>query len=168
MSNALNRPLEVSVREQVYKAITTPPIQYAHDTGSAYTLQTLPASAVISRAVWLTGGDNAPDPFIAYEVGGDGDVGRHVPGVRKLRLFVWVVVRNSVSQAVEIYEAVRARLQFADYDPGWYSFNLDTQGGTHQRPLQVDECVERLSPPCSFDTTTARWYKYAEFDMKAY
>lgn len=152
-----------ALREAVYSALTTPPLQYQIDTTSA-PLQTLPAASVHAKAVWDAG--DPPMPALAFSVSAAGNPSR-LEAERTLTLRVWAISASTGDECTEIYEAARARLHTADQDapPGIADLSRPSVGGA--LGLVVRELIEQRVSEASFDQQTSKWYVTAEYRVIA-
>jgi hypothetical protein len=156
-----------SVRDAVFGALSSG-LVYQVDTGSAYSTATLPAENVVPRSLWLTGGDQAPDPLVCFNVGETGDIGgRQTPGERVVRLRVWCVSKGE-DEATFLYEAVRAALNYADQDaiPGGAP-DLSRSAASYRLALAVRQIKLTGADPVEYDPSTGRWYVRATFRVNA-
>jgi len=155
-----------ATRAAIYGALSTN-LVYQVDTGSSYTTATLDPTHVVPRSVWLAGGDQAPDPLVCFSIADLGDVdGRPTAGERVMRLTVWCVSTDEDTTSF-IYEAVRARLSYADQDAIDGTADLSRPAATYQLPAQFRSIVPQPSSPCDYDTATGKWYIRAVFRVNA-
>lgn len=155
-----------AVRETVQAVLTSPALTYQTDTGTAYGTATLPASSVVPRAVWLTGGDAAPNPLVCFSAQDVGDLDRVNDSVRQIRLKIWVV-GDRESVVTYLYEAVRARFNFADQDAIAGVADNSVPAAAYALPLTIRSCKLSTASDCDFDAQTGRWYILATFRMYA-
>lgn len=157
----MNRTTQ-AVRQVVYEALTTSPLQYQINGGS---VQTLPADNVIPRAVWLPGVAQAPVPLIAFDVQPRGFTTRKLPD-RNLRMMVWVVSSNGPDECTEICEAIVNLLHTADQDSeGPAYIGRAAAAGILGVAVRKCECVG--GSPTDYEAETSRWYRTLEFSIVA-
>jgi hypothetical protein len=157
---------QAALYEAVHAALTSPALPYTvNNADGTYSTTTLPAANVVSRSAWLNG-SNPPDPLIAFSIGSKGAVSRFLPD-RELRLYVWCASTFEIS-ARFLYEAVRARINFADQEGGDYAgADLSRAATSRSLPLVMRSCEEIEALPCEFDRQTGRWYVTATFKVCA-
>ena len=153
-----------AVRQAIYKALTSPALSYQVNTDLPKTLLN---TSVIPRSVWLTGAETAPSPLVAFAVSERPQVFNSVQ-YRTLRLSIWVVSSASEDECVELFEALRERLNLAD-DSG-RALNqtpLSTVATNTNLGASITQChILSVSAP-DYDTTSKRWYCLSEFGITA-
>lgn len=155
-----NRTVQ-ALRQSVYAALTSPPLQYQVNNASPVAL---PAANVIPKEVWLAGGAQAPMPLVCYVVSSIGNPSRTISD-RQLMLKVWCVSSAGTDECTELYEAVRSVLHTADQDGPAKSLSRAATATT--LPIAVALCVERRAPGVAFEEKTQRWYCVGEYDVIA-
>ena len=161
-----------AVRQVLYAALTSPPLQYAVNDGPTITLS---ANNVAARPVWtpaVSGGSQPPSPYVAFSVGGGGNA--TMLAERTLRMQIWVSSNSGTNapddEVTELYEAIRARLHGADDDAtsDWLQFvppSLSRTPTAHTLGVTIRRCRE-INPgasPADFEPTSARWYVSAHY-----
>lgn len=156
-----------AAREILFAALTSPVVTYQQDQGdgTGFAPIDLPAANVVPRSVWLVGDTPPPTPYVCFAVAGRGSTSRFIAD-RRLRIIFWVV-GDYEDQITELYEAIRARVNFGDQDAGFFATDLSRVNTATQLGTVFREIVERTSYPADFDKTTARWQMVAEYDAIA-
>lgn len=162
-----NRTLQ-AVRQALFRALTSPPLAYQINAGP---VQTLPSTSVQNQPIWsaVASGTTPPSPYVTFTVGSRGSIGRQT-NERLLECKINVSSSGTSDDVTEIYEAIRARLQFADAngsDDGFAAGDLSAVPTPTTLGLSVRECREERVLPAEFEKASGRWYISATYSIVA-